>query len=126
MYEDRFCCTVFFINGHLLWPVRQHTSQNLIEKRPFLSDFYRNKLKIRDESFAGKKEIIDGLRAFGKKNNDASLVTEADYAEAWLQLLQSPDKKMQTGSMLRFIQNCIDDKDYLNAARANRTLGELY
>ena len=100
--------------------------KTFIEKRPFLSDFYRNKLKIRDESFAGKKEIIDGLRAFGKKNNDASLVTEADYAQAWLQLLQSPDKKMQTGSMLRFIQNCIDDKDYLNAARANRTLGELY
>lgn len=101
-----------------------HTS--FIEKRQFLSDFYKKKLRIHDTAFKGKQKIIDGLRAFGLQHNDESLVAEAGLAQAWLQLLESPHKKLQTRLMKEFIASRIEKKDYISAARAYRALAELY
>ncbi|HEX4877910.1 MAG TPA: hypothetical protein VFV31_14630 [Chitinophagaceae bacterium] len=100
--------------------------KTFLEKRPLLSDFYRNKLKIRDQSFAGKKPIIAALRSFGQKHKDPSLVAEADYATAWLQMLESPDTAMQTELMYSFIANQAKQKQYWMVARAYRTMGENY
>ncbi|MBI5856122.1 MAG: hypothetical protein HZB42_00625 [Sphingobacteriales bacterium] len=100
--------------------------KSFVEKRPFLVDFYENKLRIHDVSFPGKKTIIEDLRAFGKQHNDPSLVRETDLAEAWLQLLESPDKRMQTQLMEGFIHASVKAKDYISAARAYRMLGDLY
>lgn len=100
--------------------------KTFIEKRPFLSNFYRKILKIHDATFQGKQAIIDELKAFGEKNNDESLVTEAALAQAWLQLLESPQRKLETRLMKEFIAGRLKKKDYISAARAYRTLAELY
>lgn len=100
--------------------------KTFIEKRKFLSNFYRKILKIHDTAFLGKQTIIDGLRAFGEQHHDESLVAEAALAKAWLQLLESPPKKLDTEPMLEFIESSMKKKDYVNAARACRTLAELY
>lgn len=100
--------------------------KTFLEKRPLLSDFYRNKLKIRDLSFTGKKSIIDELRSFGEKQDDPSLVAEADFAAAWLQILESPDSNLHTDKMYAFINQHTKNKDSWMVARAYRTLGELY
>ena len=100
--------------------------KTFIEKRPFLSDFYRKTLKIHDLDFTGKQAIIEGMRKFGEQHKDESLVTEAALAKAWLQLIESEDKKLQTGLMEEFIASCMKKKDYISAARAYRALAEQY
>ena len=100
--------------------------KTFIQKRQFLSDFYRKTLKIHDLTFTGKQEIIEGMRKFGEQHHDESLVTEAALAKAWLQSLESQPKKMQTALMQEFISSALEKKDYVSAARAYRTLAELY
>ncbi|MEK7225403.1 MAG: hypothetical protein AAB221_06945, partial [Bacteroidota bacterium] len=100
--------------------------KTFIEKRPFLSNFYRKILKIHDADFPGKQAIIDELKAFGKKHHDESLITEAALAKAWLQSLESPPRKLETRLMREFIEASMKKKDYISAARAYRTLAELY
>ena len=66
------------------------------------------------------------MRKFGEQHKDESLVTEAALAKAWLQLIESEDKKLQTGLMEEFIASCMKKKDYISAARAYRALAEQY
>ncbi|MBL7747526.1 MAG: tetratricopeptide repeat protein, partial [Chitinophagaceae bacterium] len=87
---------------------------------------YQNKLKIHDLSFSEQEAIIDGLRSFGKKNNDESLVAEASLAAAWRQSLQSPAGKLVTSAMEEFIADRTKEKDFVSVARAWRMLGDLY
>ncbi len=101
-------------------------NKSFAEKRPLLVEFYENKLKIHIDSFSDKKNIIEELRAFGKTHKDKSLVAEATLAEAWLQLLESPGKNLQTGLMQDFVKASLKSKDYISATRAYRTLGDLY
>lgn len=77
-------------------------------------------------AFTGKKPIIDSLRTFGETHSDPSLIAEADFAAAWLQMLESPDSNMHTDMMYSFVEKRIKKKDYSIVARAYRTLGELY
>ena len=101
-------------------------NKTFIEKRQFLSDFYRKTLKIHDATFQGKEVIIENLREFGEKHKDESLITEAALATAWLQSLRSPDGKLETRKMREFISNGQKEKDFISVARAWRMLGEMY
>ncbi len=101
-------------------------NKTFIAKRQFLSDFYRKALKIHDTSFHGKQTIIEGLRKFGIRHKDESLVIEAALAKAWLQSLESPRYKLGAKLMQEFIESSLKKKDYISAARASRMLGEMY
>lgn len=124
----RFLLFLFLI---FLSPASRAQYENMLhktfaEKIPALVEFYGNTLKIYDTSFRGKKAIIEGLRSFGEKNHDESLVVEASLAAAWLQCIESTDGQMDTKAMLRFIETRKQAKDQVSQARAWRMLGDMY
>lgn len=124
----RFRLFVFFVFLSTACPAQYENMlhKTFAEKLPLLVDFYQNKLKIHDLAFSEQEAIIDGLRSFGKKHNDESLVTEASLAAAWRQSLQSPAGKLETSAMEEFLKDRTDEKDFVSVARAWRMLGDLY
>ncbi len=124
----RFSLTLlsFLLTGLCYGQYDSILHKSFIEKRPFLSNFYRKILKIHDATFPGKQAVIDELKTFGQQHNDESLITEAALAQAWLQLLESPKRKLETTLMREFIATSLRKKDYISAARACRMLAESY
>lgn len=100
--------------------------KSFVEKRQFLSNFYRKTLRIHDAEFQGKDSIINELRKYGEEHKDNTLIAEAELAKAWLQSLRSKKHQLETVLMHEFINSRKVNKDYINLARAYRMLGEMY
>jgi len=98
--------------------------KSFAEKRELLVDAYANKLKVLTADSAYVMQQIGLLRECGKKNDDASLVREADiarfhYLASISNIAGDPSFKE---AMEKFAEKCKDEKDYISAGRLYRVL----